>query len=54
MNRCVCIWRGGVVRVFDVDDDGGGVAVWYIVTGVGDGDAIHRHDSVCVCMRVYW
>ena len=54
MNRLVCIWRGGVVRVFDVDDDGGDVAVWYMLTGVGAGGAVHRHDSVCGCMRVYW
>ena len=40
----VCVWRGVVVRVIDVDDDGGDVEVCYILTGVVVGGALHRPD----------
>ena len=45
-------WCGVVVRVFDVDDDGGDVAVCYIWSGVVVGGTVHRHDSVCSCAWV--
>ena len=52
MVLCVCVCRGVVVRVIDVDDDGGDVAVCYILTGVVVGGALHRHDRVCGCACV--
>ncbi len=45
-------WRGVVVRVFDVDDDGGDVAVRYIWSGVVVCGTVHRHASVCGCACV--
>ena len=40
----VCVWRGVVVRVIDVDDDGGDVEVCFLVAGVVVGGALHRPD----------
>ena len=45
-------WCGVVVRVFDVDDDGGDVAVCYILIDVVVGGALHRHASVRGCALV--
>ena len=48
----MCVCSGVVVRVFDVDDDGGDVAVCYVLTGVVVGGALDRPANVCGCAWV--
>ena len=49
----VCVWRGVVVRVIDIDGVGGDVEVCYRVDGVVVGGALHSHDRVwcCACVQ---
>ena len=49
---CVGVCSCVVVRVFVVDDDGGDVAVRYILTSVVVGGALDRPANVCGCAWV--